>query len=161
MKKITRWRGFIKENEEKKNPPMIIIKLEISFDRGYKRIPVKPGADTERLLLRSGIGAIACGRLRLWATPWLLRGQADYCHTVTHTSVLILVLVVNCFVSIFIVHWGLSCGGGWEKKTDTPIELLCSYRQEDLTIKIYGNIVIVFNFFKYYFLSRLVLNFFK
>jgi len=39
-------------------------------------IPVKPGADTERLLLRSGIGAIDCGRLLLWATPWLLRGQA-------------------------------------------------------------------------------------
>lgn len=28
-------------------------------------IPVKPGADTERLLLRSGIGAIDCGRLLL------------------------------------------------------------------------------------------------
>ena len=46
------------------------------FFFGNVWIPVKPGADTERLLLRSGIGAIACGRLLLWATPWLLRGHA-------------------------------------------------------------------------------------
>jgi len=37
-------------------------------------LPVKPLEWAPRLLRRSGIADIDCGKLRLWATPWLFRG---------------------------------------------------------------------------------------
>lgn len=49
---------------EKRGPPIACFFFMIWLF-GNVWIPVKPGADTERLLLRSGIGAIDCGRLLL------------------------------------------------------------------------------------------------
>jgi len=37
-------------------------------------LPVKLLEWAPRLLRRSGIADIDCGKLRLWATPWLFRG---------------------------------------------------------------------------------------
>lgn len=95
---------------------------EIDSLCGNVWIPVKPGADTERLLLRSGIGAIDCGRLLLWATPWLLRGQAARRRR-----------AVSCR------SWTT---GSWRKKK-ARIALSCQASRRGYAIEIYGNITVV------------------